>query len=107
VAREATGKVEPGHRTDGDEFYRRLTFNGPSELRSPLRDVERSLRIADQGPAFCAGFGLIITAAVTLGGEPAGQLVDLLRAAQGSVPRRGPPSSFLGRMEMSYVVGPC
>lgn len=38
---EANGKVERSHRTDGDEFYRRFTFSGPTELRSLLRDWER------------------------------------------------------------------
>ena len=37
---EANGKVERSHRTDEDEFYRRITFRTPQQLAHKLRGWE-------------------------------------------------------------------
>ena len=37
---EVNGKVEPSHRTDGEEFYRRTIFRTPGELAAKLRRWE-------------------------------------------------------------------
>jgi len=37
---ESNGKVERSHRTDADEFYRRMIFRSPAELAQKLRQWE-------------------------------------------------------------------
>lgn len=37
---ESNGKVERSHRTDQEEFYRRVTFRSPQELRRMLQEWE-------------------------------------------------------------------
>ena len=51
---QANGKVERSHRTDEDEFYRRVIFRNPAELARKLRQWEheynhRRLHLALQG----------------------------------------------------------
>jgi len=38
---ESNGKVERSHRTDEEEFYRRVTFRSPQELRRLLQEWEQ------------------------------------------------------------------
>lgn len=37
---ESNGKVERSHRTDEEQFYRRVTFRSPQEIRHLLREWE-------------------------------------------------------------------
>ena len=51
---QANGKVERSHRTDEDEFYRRVIFRTPAELAQKLRQWEheynhRRLHLAIRG----------------------------------------------------------
>jgi len=51
---QANGKVERSHRTDEDEFYRRVIFRTPAELAQKLRHWEheynhRRLHLALRG----------------------------------------------------------
>jgi transposase InsO family protein len=51
---QANGKVERSHRTDADEFYRRVIFRTPAELGRKLRQWEheynhRRLHLALRG----------------------------------------------------------
>ena len=51
---QANGKVERSHRTDEDEFYRRVIFRNPAELAQKLRHWEheynhRRLHLALRG----------------------------------------------------------
>ena len=39
---QANGKVERSHRTDEDEFYRRVIFRTPAELAQKLRGTRTS-----------------------------------------------------------------
>jgi transposase InsO family protein len=61
---QSNGKVERSHRTDADEFYRRMIFRSPAELAQKLRQWEyeynhRRPHLALRGhtpPNACASF---------------------------------------------------
>jgi transposase InsO family protein len=52
---QANGKVERSHRTDEDEFYRRVLFRTPAELAQKLRQWEHESTIAGSTSRCAAG----------------------------------------------------